>query len=279
MLPCNHSVIIILLYLCVLYHTDHAPGRGGGSSHSEPLLLDSSPSKEVGAVNEASKKLFKSMRLSKKKHHSSTKEKVDIDLDTYKELPKDRSSHAWIDELHLMDTDKTVVLSGDWINAAVINASQYILNKQFKAKFQDVGYGMTMSYSIVESVFTQIIHDSNRNHWVTISNLDSSERENVFVFDSMFSRGSSSMKAQVACLLHTSKSEFTLNFVDVHKQTGSNDCGLFSIAYAVALCLGKNPSTVVFDQPKMRSHLISCIEQQNFSLFPVRSERRKKPES
>ena len=80
------------------------------------------------------------------------------------------------------------------------------------------------------------------------------------------------MKAQVACLLHTSKSEFTLNFVDVHKQTGSNDCGLFSIAYAVALCLGKNPSTLVFDQPKMRSHLISCIKQQNFS---VRSERRK----
>ena len=83
------------------------------------------------------------------------------------------------------------------------------------------------------------------------------------------------MKAQVACLLHTSKSEFTLNFVDVHKQTGSNDCGLFSIVYAVALCLGKNPSTLVFGQPKMRSHLISCIEQQKFSLFPVRSERRK----
>ena len=64
------------------------------------------------------------------------------------------------------------------------------------------------------------------------------------------------MKAQVACLLHTSKSEFTLNFVDVHKQTGSNDCGLFSIAYAVALCLGKNPSTLVFDQPKVHSHLL-----------------------
>ena len=27
-----------------------------------------------------------------------------------------------------------------------------------------------LSYLIVESAFTQVIHDSNRNHWVTISN-------------------------------------------------------------------------------------------------------------
>ena len=73
-----------------------------------------------------------------------------VDLDTYRELPKDEGIHSWIDELHLMDVDKTVVMSGNWINAAIINASQYILNKQFEAKFQDVGYAMTMNYSIVE---------------------------------------------------------------------------------------------------------------------------------
>ena len=174
-----------------------------------------------------------------------------------------------------MDVDKTVVMSGNWINAAIINASQYILNKQFEAKFQDVGYAMTMNYSIVESGFIQIIHDSSRNHWVTISNLDSSQPENVLVFDSMFCHGSPSMKAQVACLLHTSKSEFTLSFVNVHKQTGCNDCGLFSIAYAVALCLGENPGTLVFDQSEMRNHLVSCIEQQCFSMFPIRGKRRK----
>ena len=80
---------------------------------------------------------------------------------------------------------------------------------------------------------------------------------------------------QMACLLYTGKSEFTLNFVDVHKQTGSNDCGLFSIAYAVLQCLGENPGTLVFDYPKMCSHLSSCIEQQCFSLIPIRGKRRK----
>ena len=80
---------------------------------------------------------------------------------------------------------------------------------------------------------------------------------------------------QVACLLHTSKSEFTVNFVDVHKQIGCNDCGLFSVAYAVLLCLGENPGTLVFGYPKMCSHLSSCIEQQCFSLLPIRGKRRK----
>ena len=79
---------------------------------------------------------------------------------------------------------------------------------------------------------------------------------------------------QMACLLRTSKSEFTLNFVDVHKQTGSNDCGLFSIAYAVLLCLGENPGTgtLVFDYPKMYSHLSSCIILNNNVFLCYQSE-------
>ena len=77
---------------------------------------------------------------------------------------------------------------------------------------------------------------------------------------------------QMACLLRTSKSEFTLNFVDVHKQTGSNDCGLFSIAYAVLLCLGENPGTLVFDYPKMCSHLSSCIILNNNVFLCYQSE-------
>ena len=77
---------------------------------------------------------------------------------------------------------------------------------------------------------------------------------------------------QMACLLCTSKSEFTLNFVDVHKQTGSNDCDLFSNAYAVLLCLGENPGSLVYDYPKMCSHLSSCIILNNNVFLCYQSE-------
>ena len=133
-----------------------------------------------------------------------------------------------------------------------------------------------MSFSIVERSFIQILHDSNRNHWVTISNIGSNQPEDLLVYDSLFSYSSSSIKVQAACLLHTSKSEFNLKFVDVHKQNGSNDCGVFSIAYAVALCLGEYPGTLVFEQTMMCTHLMSCIEQQCFSIFPIKSKRRRK---
>ena len=79
----------------------------------------------------------------RKEAASSCKRNIAVDLDSYREFPKDEGTLSWIAELHLMDVDKTVVLSDNWIDAATVNASQYsiILNKQFEAKlkFQDVG--------------------------------------------------------------------------------------------------------------------------------------------
>jgi len=63
------------------------------------------------------------------------------------------------------------------------------LNKQFDASLQDVGYVITMSFSIVERSFIQILHDSNRNHWfnrnhwLMISNIGSNQPEDELVYD------------------------------------------------------------------------------------------------
>ena len=54
-----------------------------------------------------------------------------------------------------------------------------------------------------------------------------------------------------------------------HKQTGVNDCGVFAIAYAVNILNGIEPDGVVFDQSKMREHLIQCFEKQDLQPFPI----------
>ena len=162
------------------------------------------------------------------------------------------------------------------INRKVINAnaSQYnILNKQFSNfNFQDVGCGLTMCFSIVQDSFIQVLHDCDRNHWLTISIINSDYPEIVNVYDCMFSYSSPSLRAQVASLLHTDK-PFVLNFVDVHKQNGHDDCGIFSIAYAVGLCMGMHPGTLMVEQDLMRHHLISCLQLFKFSTFPIKNKQ------
>ena len=65
----------------------------------------------------------------------------------------------------------------------------------------------------------------------------------VNVYNSKYVAASSHLRAQIACLLMTQHAEITINFVDVTKQTGSYDCGPYTIAYATALVYGHDPAT------------------------------------
>ena len=56
--------------------------------------------------------------------------------------------------------------------------------------------------------------------------------------------------------------------VSVQQQKGGSDCGVFAVAYAVDVCLGKNPQYSVFDQTKMRPHLFECLSQGVLKPFP-----------
>ena len=42
----------------------------------------------------------------------------------------------------------------------------------------------------------------------------------------------------------------------------------FAIAFAVALCFGLNPSKLIFEQNKMRDHLLHCLKENEFTNFP-----------
>ena len=56
--------------------------------------------------------------------------------------------------------------------------------------------------------------------------------------------------------------------MNMQKQVGSKDCGLFSIDVATALLFIKNVSNLSFCQQKMRYHLLSCWEVKLLSSFP-----------
>ena len=50
----------------------------------------------------------------------------------------------------------------------------------------------------------------------------------------------------------------------------ANDCS----AFVTALCFAQQPGKFIFDQIRMRQHLMHCLEMGHFTMFPIKSERR-----
>ena len=55
--------------------------------------------------------------------------------------------------------------------------------------------------------------------------------------------------------------ELVIKYADVMKQVGSNDSGLFCIAYAVGLAEGNDPSDIQHDQSWMQWDLVECFKK------------------
>ena len=70
---------------------------------------------------------------------------------------------------------------------------------------------------------------------------------------------------------HSHQSVLEIQKMSVQQQHGTVDCGLFSVAFAVELCLGRNPQHASFDQKNMRDHLYSCFTSGVITSFPKMS--------
>lgn len=67
--------------------------------------------------------------------------------------------------------------------------------------------------------------------------------------------------------------------VNVAKQAGGSDCGLYALAYAAVpsdkcLVSGDNPINVEYEQNIMHEHLLQCLENKTMSACPARGPRR-----
>ena len=215
------------------------------------------------------------MEKSKRKCAKSGDRKTAIDVDALETPPPLPKPATWIDSgmIKLTNDDHGILESPtEWLNSDIINAAQTILSEQFGLPgLQNSELGSVFAFSIEANEFVQILHGAG--HWLTISTIGT-EHSNVFVYDSLYSSPPAVVKQQIAALLATPKSEIQLQYVDVQMQSGANDCGLFAIAFATALCLGELPGKYIFEQRAMRGHLMKCLEAGEFSMFPVRKIRR-----
>ena len=181
------------------------------------------------------------------------------------------TTNKWIDDLLLLQEDQQIILSQTaWINDRIIDACQRLLKQDIDGKdiggFQSVCLGQIMYFSVEDKQFIQILN-TGHSHWVTICTVGTNHPM-VNVYDSKYVAASTHLSAQIACLLMTQHAEITINFVDVVKQAGSYDCGLYAIAYAAALAHGNDPAAHHYCQEKMRPHLRKCLMDRKLKVFP-----------
>ena len=110
----------------------------------------------------------------------------------------------------------------------------------------------------------QIIFDRG-NHWIVAANIHDDGTGAVKVYDSLYNCIDSKSKGVVKNLFETTAADISV--VNMQKQHGSTDCGLFAIAVVTALLFGEDPSSLHFEQSCMRNHLLQCYIKQNFAKF------------
>ena len=95
--------------------------------------------------------------------------------------------------------------------------------------------------------FVQILN-VHSSHWTTVSNIKCNDNS-IKTYDSLNSsrlEASGKFNCQVAALLNCQSSAIKVENVNIKKQKGYSDCGLFAIACATSLCFDILPQTQNF---------------------------------
>ena len=162
-----------------------------------------------------------------------------------------------------------------WLTDDIIEAAQNLIreNNPLVGGLQPPCLGQTCSFMIEAGEFIQILHNGV-DHWVVVSNIGVSRGSVVRVYDSKYQYLTTTTELQLASLLNTPEPEITLEFVDVKKQCGSSDCGVYAVAFATALSLGQDPGALYFAESEMRRHLFNMLKEKKLKMFPVKKKKR-----
>lgn len=168
--------------------------------------------------------------------------------------------------IKLTSSDRDAIMNGQRLNDLVINFSQKVLKMQFPSikGFQSTLVQEKKRKGTFEQGKVQIIH-SHRNHWIVAAKIEATSCD-VKVYDSVFDIVDDHTALLISNLFGSLAKP---KAVKIPKQLGANDCGLYAIANAAALCFGKDPVTQHFNQSLMRLHLVQCLEQKRITHFPL----------
>ena len=124
-----------------------------------------------------------------------------------------------------------ILTTNAWLDDSLMNLGQKMLSQQYPniSGFQSV---VLSAFVPQPDEFIQILN-LNNNHWIVISTIGC-PAATVNVYDSLHGTLPSRAQRVVADILQCQSTHMTVRYPDVQWQSNSHDCGLFTLANAVA---------------------------------------------
>ena len=148
--------------------------------------------------------------------------------------------------IRLTKTERVALTSGKELTDQHVNAFQHLLKVTVTNLHGLQNTVLQETYCLAEQppgvTALQIIH-VRRSHWVALEMADSS----VDVYDSSYTSLTTDTQKTIAKLLHCKEKSISTNIMNVSRQAGVTDCGLFAMAFTTHLVFGKDPTMVAFD--------------------------------
>lgn len=172
--------------------------------------------------------------------------------------PEFPAAQLWVkmEDVQLTQDDKAILLKGRQLNDRHMNAVQRLLKTHHPTLKGLCSTLLAASQKLpprgLHAFFVR------GNHWIVLSTLGCRPGE-VNVYDSLYTSQDPGTLSAISGSLEVFRPAIIVNIMDIEKQKGGDDCGLFAVAVLTALANGIDSNEIMFDQEEMRCHAFTPL--------------------
>ena len=197
--------------------------------------------------------------------------KAEAEVKFVKRSKMDQQSVLKMQRPHFkLDMDDVDIRNSAMLTDKHIQMAQELLHHQFP-KIEGLlspTIGKARQFPVMRKEFIQVLHTGGI-HWVCVSNIGCKKKNQVKLYDSLYSGVSPFTKEQIAALLFIEDSDvIEVSIPPVDQQTNGTDCGVFALAFATALCYKLDPTSLKFNRRAIRAHLWDSLQRGYIGIFP-----------
>ncbi len=150
-----------------------------------------------------------------------------------------------------------------WLTSDFIDLASYIMAKD---NVHIDGFQSALPFSAIanggivgtpQNKCVHILH-IRQNHWITVSYLFCGENQ-LSVYDSKSAPLDQKTLQTLSWMVRPQSEHFYVLQPAVQQQSNLSNCGVFSVAFAYALCKGHPPELCMFNEGRLRSQLYASL--------------------